>query len=286
MQLMSADTVVTATASASQHNYVLGHRDDELARLDQQAATLAQATRTILTLGGVASGMRVLDIGTGTGEVAILAGDLVGPAGQVLGVDRSAGAVDRAAAKVAERGVGNVRFAVSDLAEALAGERFDAIIGRLVLAYQPSPLDAVRELVRDRLRPGGRIVAMEYDLPSMRSIPMTPLVHRLGELINAAFDAAGTPQTLGPRLHRLFADAGLQQPESLGIQIYLAPEDPVGPAMLSGVVGSLLPAIERHGLAAATDIGIDTLRERIADELLAHDAVIAPPVLVGAWGHI
>jgi hypothetical protein len=54
--------------------------------------------------------------------------------------------------------------------------------------------------------------------------------------------------------------------------------------MLSGVVNSLLPAIERHGLAAATDIDVGTLRQRITDELLVHDAVIAPPILVGAWG--
>jgi ubiquinone/menaquinone biosynthesis C-methylase UbiE len=283
---LSADTVATT----EHHEYVLGHAVDELARLDRQAATLADATRTILTLGGIAQGMRVLDIGTGTGEVAILAGDLVGPAGQVLGVDRSAAAIDYATSKVAERGITNIRFAPSDLtdedlAKVLADEEFDAIVGRLVLAYQPSPEAVVRSLTR-HLRRGGRFIAMEYDMQAARTIPMTPLVHRTANLISAAFEAAGTPQTLGPRLGQLLAAAGLQDPRSLGLQVYLAPDDPSGPAMISGVVGTLLPSIERHGLAAATDIDIMTLRQRIADELLSHDAVFAPPILVGGWGRV
>lgn len=285
---MTAHTIATnATREQDAPNYVLGHHVAELARLDLQAATLAQATRTVLTLGGVAPGMRVLDIGTGTGEVAILAGDLVGPAGRVLGVDRSAVAVEYASSKVAERGIDNVRFAVSDViddaADALDGQMFDAIVGRLVLAYQPSPVDVVRGLLK-HVRPGGRYIAMEYDLGSMRAIPATPLVDRMAALISAAFEAAGTPQTLGPRLGCVFTSAGVRDFDLFGLQIYLAPNDPVGPAMLSGVVNSLLPAIERHGLAAATDIDVRTLRQRIADELLAHDAVIAPPILVGAWG--
>lgn len=285
---MTVHTVATTAAREQPApNYVLGHHVAELARLDLQAATLAQATRTILTLGGVAPGMRVLDIGTGTGEVAILAGDLVGPAGQVLGVDGSPVAVEYASSKVVERGIGNVRFAVSNViddgADAWNGEMFDAIVGRLVLAYQPSPADVVRSLLR-HLRPGGRYIAMEYDLGSMRAIPATPLVDRMGALISAAFDAAGTPQTLGPRLGCVFTNAGVRDVGLFGLQIYLAPNDPIGPALVSGVVNSLLPAIERHGLAAATDIDVPTLRQRIADELLAHDAVLAPPILVGAWG--
>jgi ubiquinone/menaquinone biosynthesis C-methylase UbiE len=282
---LSADTV----AASAHHEYVLGHAVDELARLDRQAATLAHATRTILTLGGIAPGMRVLDIGTGTGEVAILAGDLVGATGQVLGVDRSPVAIDYARSKTAERGITNVRFAVSDLSDdlvdALAGETFDAIVGRLVLAYQPSPDNVVRRMTR-HLRPGGRFIAMEFDMHAARTIPMTPLVHRMTNLILAAFEAAGTPQTLGPRLGQVLADAGLQDSRSLGLQVYLAPDDPSGPAMISGVIGTLLPSIERHGLAAATDIDIMTLRERIASELLSHDAVLAPPILVGGWGRI
>jgi len=280
---MSADIVATN----DQHEYVLGHAVDELARLDRQAATLAEATRTILTLGGIAPGMRVLDIGTGTGEVAILAGDLVGSTGQVLGVDRSPVAVDYARSKIVERGITNVRFAVSDLSDdlddAIAGEKFDAIVGRLVLAYQPSPEAVIRGLAK-HLLPGGRFIAMEYDIQAARTIPMTPLVHRMANLISAAFEAAGTPQTLGPRLGQVLADAALQDRHSLGLQVYLTPDDPTGPAMISGVIGSLLPSIERHGLAAATDIDIMTLRQRIADELLCHDAGFAPPILVGGWG--
>ena len=64
--------------------YVLGHTAAELARLDAQAQALAEPTRLAMGLAGLRPGMRVLDLGAGTGEVALLAAELVGPEGSVV----------------------------------------------------------------------------------------------------------------------------------------------------------------------------------------------------------
>src|SRR5262244_2296179 len=77
-------------------SYVLGHSDRELERLRLQAKLVDPITRQFLIEAGIAPGMRVLDIGSGAGDVAFLAAQLVGPAGQVVGVDRSATALARA----------------------------------------------------------------------------------------------------------------------------------------------------------------------------------------------
>jgi SAM-dependent methyltransferase len=262
--------------------YTLGHTGHELGRLDLQAQLLEPATRMILTRAGLGPGMRVLDIGTGTGAVARLAAELVGPSGHVTGIDRAPAALEQA--RTGAAGLTNVDFREGDAAAGcFPGTQFDAVIGRLVLAYLPDPAAAVRQLAT-HLAPGGLVVAMEYDLHAVRTEPRAPLVEQLARLINAAFEAAGTPQTLGPHLTAVLGAAGLTGVQIAGIQEYLGPDDPRGPTMIASVVTSLLPAIERHGLAAATELDMGTLAERITAELDSHDAVLLMPTLVGAWG--
>lgn len=268
----------------SEQAYVLGHNQAELARLDAQAAMLAPATRTALNLAGIGSGMQVLDIGTGTGGVAFLVAELVGPTGQVVGVDRSGDALEHAERKRVDRGADNVRFEPADLAhDRVPDGPFDAVVARLVLPYLPDPPTRVRNLV-SRLAPGAIFLAMEFDMTSVRTLPPTTLAQQMGDLIAATFDAAGVPQTMGPHLEAILTDAGLHSAHALGLQSYLQPGDPGGPAIIHGVISSLLPTILRTGLATADELDVATLRERIAAELTAAKAVLLPPTLVAAWG--
>ena len=95
--------------------YVLGHSDRELERLRRQANLVDPITRQFLIEAGVASGMHVLDIGSGAGDVAFLAAQLVGASGRVVGVDRSAAALARARSRASELSLGNVTFRESEL---------------------------------------------------------------------------------------------------------------------------------------------------------------------------
>lgn len=67
-----------------------GHDEPELARLEHQARLLEPATVAILRLAGISPGMRVLDVGTGLGDVAFAAAELVGSAEAVMGIDQKA----------------------------------------------------------------------------------------------------------------------------------------------------------------------------------------------------
>ena len=264
--------------------YVLGHRAEELARLDGQAKMLEPATRLAFQLAGVRPGMRVLDLGTGTGEVALLAAELVGADGSVLAVDRAPDGLAYAERKASDRGVTTVRFVEADVAAYVPDEEVDAVVGRLVLSYLPDPVGTVRRLAQ-ALSPGGVYLALEYDTESVRSAPATPLATRLAALMNAAFAAVGTPQTLGPHLAVMLREAGLDDAQSLGLQAYLASDDPTGPAMLAAVIGSLVPAISGHGLADPAELDVPTLREQLTAELRESRAAVIPPTLVAAWGH-
>jgi len=100
----------------------------------------------------------------------------------------------------------------------------------------------------------------------------------------AAFQWAGASPAIGTRLKLLLAQAGLADVQGFGIQGYLAPDDPRGPALLSAVVHSLAPHILAAGLATPEQIDPDQLRARLADEVSAAEAVFLAPVLAGAWG--
>src|SRR5258708_22948077 len=67
--------------------YVMGRSEDETRRLEERAEFFNPATRLLFESAGIATGMKVLDIGCGPGDVSLLAAGLVGPTGRVDGVD-------------------------------------------------------------------------------------------------------------------------------------------------------------------------------------------------------
>ena len=90
--------------------YVLGHSEREMERLGTQARLIDPMTRRFFFAAGIVPGMRVLDVGSGAGHTAALAAELVGEAGEVVGVDRAPAALATARARVKALGLRNVTF--------------------------------------------------------------------------------------------------------------------------------------------------------------------------------
>src|SRR6266705_6480382 len=105
------------TRAGQQSFYALGHSEQELQRLSRQGQALGRFTRQLFEEAGISRGMRVLDVGCGSGDVAFLAADLVGPGGEVVGADRERTAVVWANARAHSRGMKNVNFIEGDPAE-------------------------------------------------------------------------------------------------------------------------------------------------------------------------
>jgi SAM-dependent methyltransferase len=262
--------------------YVLGHDADELRRLELQARVLAPPTNTILDLAGIGPGMRVLDLGTGIGDVAFAAAGKVGPSGAVLGIDRSPEALAIARGRAADAGLGNVSFVDDDLADPTVDGEFDAVVGRLVLLYVERAEEVVRRFA-SLLTPGGVFVAMEYEMTAAGMLPRTAIADSVIRWIVEAFRASGLDPSLGARLGGVLRRGGLDEPTVVGLQGYLEPGNPAGPRLAASTVRTLLPAIERSGIASVADVDIDSLEARLAAALVEHDAVFKPPTLVGAW---
>ena len=127
-------------------SYLFGHSDHELDRLRAQARFLEPTTRQFFLEAGIAPGMRVLDVGSGAGDVAFLARDLVGETGRVIGTDTAPAAIAAATAAARARAFTNVHFREGDPAELAFDEPFDAVVGRYVLLFQSDPAAMLRRL--------------------------------------------------------------------------------------------------------------------------------------------
>lgn len=266
-----------ATSPRTSPEYVLGRSDIEQKRLVQQAAIVRGYSEQFLRAGGLAPGMRVLDLGCGMGDLSLLAAEIVGESGTVVGIDRDAAVIEKARA----RG-GPVTFQHAEV-NAFTGEApFDAVIGRYVLLYQPDPAATLRHAAT-LLRPGGLVICHEMDFSQCPSWPEAPLFQRTGQMLAETFLRGNVPANFGMRLVRTFLDAGLNAPEMQAVA-------PVGQPYLFGwiaeTVRSLMPRIEAFGLATVAEIDIDTLAERMEAEALALGSQVMGPVQFGAWTRI
>ena len=142
------------TASPQAYDYLLGNTDEEHERLIRQAARLEPVTAAFLREAGIAAGQRVLDVGSGVGDVAMLLARMVGNTGAVVGVERDAKSIARARSRVARAGFGNITFWEGDITECEPDGVFDAVVGRYVLQFLADPVAVLRRLSQS-LRPGG-----------------------------------------------------------------------------------------------------------------------------------
>jgi cyclopropane fatty-acyl-phospholipid synthase-like methyltransferase len=111
-------------ASKPTGHYALGNTDAEPERLIRQAARLAPITERLFREAGIDAGQRILDLGSGVGDVAMLAARLVGSSGEVVGVERDSRSVARAKARVAEAGLHNGRFMQSEVDQIASDKPF------------------------------------------------------------------------------------------------------------------------------------------------------------------
>src|SRR5205085_2792983 len=100
------------TATGRQTSYALGDSQQELGRLARQAEVFNPFTRQLFQEAAIAAGMRVLDVGSGAGDVSFLSAEMVGPSGEVVGADSSAAAVDYAECRASKHGLRNVSFVI------------------------------------------------------------------------------------------------------------------------------------------------------------------------------
>jgi ubiquinone/menaquinone biosynthesis C-methylase UbiE len=275
-------------SSAMSSSYALGHSSHEMRRLEEQGDYFRDLTRDLFLRAGVCQGMRVLDYGGGAGDVAILASEIVGPAGAVVSFDRSAEAISRAKLRAADLGLTQIRFLQADentVGSMLGDELFDAAVGRLVLVFQSDPAEALRTVMR-YVRPGGIVAFHEYDQEGRSwSQPHLHLLEKLANWVIETFRSGGMVTDAG-RVSRTFRAANVESLRVVREGQVSDGADPLAHKFLVDVMRSILPLAEKRGVTTAAEVQIDTLFDRLQDESDRVDARWIPAFLVAAWGRV
>lgn len=192
--------------------YALGNTQAEHERLSRQAAMLAPFTAHAFRSAGIQSGDRVLDIGSGAGDVSILLAEIVGSSGSVLGIERSSASVAYARGRVSRAGLRNITFVEADVNEITSDAMFDAAAGRFILEFVPEPAVVLRG-VAQRVRPGGVLAFLEPSWqPLLTLCSELPVTSRAVTLARDTLVRDGADVEFGLKLRRTFAAADLPLP--------------------------------------------------------------------------
>ncbi|MFF3378922.1 class I SAM-dependent methyltransferase [Streptomyces sp. NPDC002680] len=184
--------------------YTHGHHESVLRSHTWRTA----ANSAAYLLGSLKPHMKILDIGCGPGTITADLAELV-PDGHVTGVDRAPGILEQARATAAERGLGNVEFAVADVhALDFPDDTFCVVHAHQVLQHVGDPVRALREMHRVT-KPGGYIAVRDGDYLAMAWYPASQGMDDWLDLYRRVARANGGEPDAGRRLKSWALRAGL-----------------------------------------------------------------------------
>ncbi len=265
--------------------YVMGHDERERRRLALQASILNPFTEHLLRRAGISTGMRVLDIGCGVGDVSMLAARIVGRSGRITSLDFDMRALETLKERAAAEMLSNIECVEGNVHDWDAARKFDAVIGRHILIHSKEPLEILRRSA-GMLQPRGLAVFHEYDFSVMhRAWPPAPLRDRTIELFDRFFERACF-SNMGTRLWTLLVEAGFEKPDCRAEYPIDGGSDSVYFEWFVESLRSILPRAIALSITSESEIDIDTLEERLRAESAATKSCVPAPTMIGAFARL
>jgi ubiquinone/menaquinone biosynthesis C-methylase UbiE len=215
-------------------------------------------TQRLLTDGGIEKGMRVLDAGCGSGDLSVMASELAGDGGEVVGFDISEKAL--AAARNAIEGKRlPVKFILADITELPEDIGvFDAIVGRRVLMYLNDAAKGIDSLL-PHLAANGKMIFQESDcMASSFCAQSMPLYTKVLTWMWDTVTKEGGDIHIGRRLYSLMKNAKLkisQMRAEAILHTYESGSD------LGWVAKMMAPRMISHGVVTAEEIVVNKLED-------------------------
>jgi ubiquinone/menaquinone biosynthesis C-methylase UbiE len=261
--------------------YVLGYREGELERLQRQRAQLAQDSGWLFDQLGPLDGARVVEIGCGPHGCLDQLSRRVGPAGAVVGIERSPEAVAMARKMVAAEGLTNVEVLERDArSTGLPSSSYDVVTSRLVLVNIPQPEQVVAEAVA-LAKPGGWVACQEADWVSHLCDPPLAAWTALSDLFVTYCQRNGIDPYTGRRVPRLLREAGIAD-VAINPLVRVFPPGYDGRSLLLDFTENLSDRLVDTGLVG--EMELSEMKTALGQHLAADDTMVVSCLQVQAWG--
>jgi SAM-dependent methyltransferase len=162
--------------------------------------------------------------------------------------------------------------------------QFDAIAGRIVLAYLADPAAVVR-LLRRYLAPGGVITFQEMVLSQVRAVPEVLLWSQTRDWTMAGLRLGGADPDMGDRLPEVFRAAGLVDFAMASATPLLGAETAL-PKVGALAASAVAPLLVQAGVVAEGEIDADRLADEVIAQARAVHAMLYYVQLNAAWASL
>lgn len=243
-------------------------------RLNGLTALYDPGTLSVCDRIGVAHGWRCLDLGAGTGALAVALADRVGPSGNVVALDIDTRFLDPLAAP-------NLEIVALDVAtEPLPNDMFDLVHARLLLEHLPARGHVLSNMVR-ATKPGGWVLVEDFDWVTALVIDPPSDVHRrVASAIRSLLSRHGYDPHYGRTLPRSLRAAGLTDVVTRAEAIQVDADPALGVPQWELLAEQFAPHLLSSGLVDQSDL--DAFHDLLHD---GHTVCFAP-LMVSCWGRV
>ncbi len=223
-------------------------------------------TRKLIERGEIKSGMKILDLGCGEGNVTFLLSNYVGSEGIVVGIDSNENAIDNAKKKSKELGLSNLYFIVGDITQDFKIEHsnFDVIIVRRVLMYLSNPQSTIATAIK-YLKPNGIFLAQENNI-SQTPIGLESMPHhkKINDLIRKTLERENVNFNVGFELNTILTNTGLKVENVWAEAVLSTPNQPTPWSFLAHVMKNRM--LTHKVISDVSELELETLGERLTNE--------------------
>lgn len=177
-------------------------------RLNTLSNVLRPYTQYLLEMAGPLTSKKVLDLGSGGGNVAMMIGGMVGNKGSVTAIDFDESIVALAKKQAEKDGIKNVQFQAESAYDITYSNEFDLVYSRFLLSHLQQPMDVLHKMV-DAVKPGARIIVEDVDFTGHFSYPASTAFEQYVTLYSKAARQNGQNPKIGQQLFKMFCDAGI-----------------------------------------------------------------------------
>ena len=149
--------------------------------------------------------------------------------------------------------------------------------------YLGDVAQALRQLAA-HVRPDGIVAFQEYQFDyTPFAYPPAPLVDQCRTWMLEAFRRARMDTEMAMQLHSMFLRAGLPAPQLHMDLVVCSRSNDLPCDVQAEVIRSILPLLERFGIATAAEVEVETLAQRLRQETIDNDVVWTAPPVMSAW---